>query len=111
MRPALFALFCACAVASAAAADAVWPDITLVNRSALTIVQVKTNDGAGWSQDWLAGQRVPSGGSLTLRFQGRSGPCDVEIAIVASDYTERRYPASLCGTKTLTLTDEAAIWE
>ncbi|PSC06655.1 hypothetical protein SLNSH_02280 [Alsobacter soli] len=52
---------------------------TIKNTSKYIISSFQTNEGHGWSKNWLRGE-VGAGQSRSLEFL-RDGPCDIEVRV------------------------------
>lgn len=45
------------------------------------VIGFYTNDGSGWSSNWLDGIEIMPGQSATAQFHGESGPCEQVFAV------------------------------
>lgn len=50
------------------------------NSSDYTISSFQSNEGDGWSDNWLGGNEVGPGEAMTLEFV-KDGPCDIEVRV------------------------------
>lgn len=57
-----------------------WGAFTLHNNSEYTIAAFYTNEGSGWSRNWLSEQIGP-GEAIDLEFNDKSGPCEADFKV------------------------------
>jgi len=53
---------------------------TIHNDSDYIIASFQTNEGHGWSNNWLKGDEVHAGDSTALKFL-RDGPCKIQVRV------------------------------
>src|SRR5438105_4871879 len=53
---------------------------TIHNTSGYIISSFQTNDGDGWSTNWLGGDQVGAGESAPLEFTA-DGPCKIQLRV------------------------------
>ena len=106
MRKLLLAGLFAAALSGPAMAGS-WADFLLQNESRFTITAFYTNEGNGWSKNWLhGGNAVRHGENIEMRFAAEDGPCDVDFEIVAADGFKYEYTGDFCKISTLYVYDK-----
>jgi len=55
-------------------------EFTIHNSSSYIISAFQTNDGDGWSNNWLGGDQVDAGEKADLKFVA-DGPCDIQLRV------------------------------
>ncbi|WP_085937124.1 hypothetical protein [Enhydrobacter aerosaccus] len=88
-----------------------WADFELHNGSNFTIVSFTTNEGDGWSSNWLGRDRLEPGAAIEMRFSDRKGPCDVQFRVTASDGYKYEYTGNFCRIQNLYVYDKSIKWD
>ena len=80
------------------------------------VVSFYTNDGSGWSDNWLDGIQIMPGDSAEAEFHGESGPCEQVFAVgwLGSDGGEvidDEISIDICGASNVYLSDNEIYYD
>jgi len=106
-------LICSLALAGsvfAAPAFAASWKFDLVNRSNANILNFTTNEGGGWSGNWL-NEIVAPGEVFEMDFGTDQGDCSVLTRMEFSDGTFFQEPIDYCSASTITVRNNDVVWD